>query len=150
MGFTINETYNRFSIVIGVCSFLVGSCIYLLFRSTDLLMFQLFPNGQLPIWIQSLRNSVSCLNVPEWVRFSFPDGLWLFAYLLIVDGIWRGKHNCTSLFFLTFLPLTALLTELLQWFHVIPGIGDWMDFICYIISILIFLNIKYLHYEKLV
>jgi len=141
--------YNGLSLGMGVCSFLAGSSIYLCFRSTDLPMFRLFPHGELPQWACRLRISASGLNVPEWFRFSLPDGLWLLAYLLIIDGIWGSRRSFMSLLFLTILPIAALMTEILQWAHIVPGVGDWMDMACYLLSILIFLTLnKLFSYEK--
>lgn len=134
--------YKRFTLVSGICSFLIGSGIYLCFRSTDLQMFQLFPNSELPFWARRLRTYSETLNVPEWVRFSLPDGLWLLAYLLIIDCIWGGQRSPTSLFFLAILPIAIIIVELLQMIHLISGVGDWMDILFYFLSIVLFLTIK--------
>ena len=136
------SAYRSFAFGSGICSFLVGSGIYLCLRSADLQMFQLFPNGELPYWARRIRVYAESLNVPEWVRFSLPDGLWLLAYLLLIDGIWGGQYSPTSLFFLAVLPIAIMTAEFLQMIHVIPGVGDWMDMLCYLMGIILFIIIK--------
>lgn len=141
--------YKVLTLLSGTFCFLAGSGIYLCYRSTNLLMFRLFPGGQLPQWVCQLRSALSGKGIPDWARYSLPDGLWLLAYLLLIDGIWGGQSSPYLLFFLTLLPLLAFASELLQMQHVLPGTGDWTDVCFYLLSSLIFLTLKIMFYEKL-
>ena len=141
--------YRVLALLAGASCFLAGSYIYLCFRSTDLLMFHLFPGGHLPEWVCQLRSAFSEKSIPDWVRYSLPDGLWLLAYQLLIDGIWGGQSSPYLLFFLTLLPLLAFSSEFLQMLHVLPGTGDWADVFFYLMSSLIFLTLKIImSYEK--
>ena len=122
----------------------VGAGIYICFRATELRFFHIFPDGKLPVWLTNIREWLAKTNVPEWIRYSLPDGLWLLSYLLFMDLIWDEGMKPWKLFFLVMLPLGTLIAEILQMFHVIPGTGDLFDLIFYLIAIIIFINIKYL------
>lgn len=137
------SSYSAIAITAGTTSLLVGSFIYLCFRSTDLVMFRFFFGDKLPSWVQTARQAMESYALPEWARFSLPDGLWLLAYLLIIDGIWHGSRNLASLLFLSVLPAAILISELLQLLHWLPGSGDWMDVVFYLLAISIFLTLKH-------
>ncbi len=126
----------------GIIVFLMGSMIYFAFRTSELYMFRIFPNGDLPSWIIAIRNQLSSLHVPEWIRYCLPDGLWLLSYMLIIDSIWNEETTWLHELFLWILPISAILTEFLQMELLIPGTGDWIDVIFYVMGILTFLIYK--------
>ena len=126
----------------GIIVFLMGSMIYFAFRTSELYMFRIFPNGDLPSWIIAIRNQLSSLHVPEWIRYCLPDGLWLLSYMLIIESIWNEETTWLHELFLWILPISAILTEFLQMELLIPGTGDWIDVIFYVMGILTFLIYK--------
>jgi len=130
------------SMGMGIIVFLMGSMIYFAFRTSELYMFRIFPNGDLPSWIIAIRNQLSSLHVPEWIRYCLPDGLWLLSYMLIIDSIWNEETTWLHELFLWILPISAILTEFLQMELLIPGTGDWIDVIFYVMGILTFLIYK--------
>ena len=130
------------SMGMGIIVFLMGSMIYFAFRTSELYMFRIFPNGDLPSWIIAIRNQLSSLHVPEWIRYCLPDGLWLLSYMLIIESIWNEETTWLHELFLWILPISAILTEFLQMALLIPGTGDWIDVIFYVMGILTFLIYK--------
>lgn len=130
------------SMGMGIIVFLMGSMIYFAFRTSELYMFRIFPNGDLPSWIIAIRNQLSSLHVPEWIRYCLPDGLWLLSYMLIIESIWNEETTWLHELFLWILPISAILTEFLQMELLIPGTGDWIDVIFYVMGILTFLIYK--------
>ena len=126
----------------GIIVFLMGSMIYFAFRTSELYMFRIFPNGDFPSWIIAIRNQLSSLHVPEWIRYCLPDGLWLLSYMLIIESIWNEETTWLHELFLWILPISAILTEFLQMALLIPGTGDWKDVIFYVMGILTFLIYK--------
>ena len=121
---------------------LIGSMIYFAFRSSELYMFRLFPNGDLPSWLVGIRGQLSMLNVPEWVRYSLPDGLWLLSYMIIIECIWGDDATWLHGLFLWTLPISIIIAEFLQMVHLVPGTGDWGDVVFYVLGILVFLIYK--------
>ena len=136
---------KRYTFIVANVTLAIGALIYLCCRTTDLYFFNLFPDGRLPMWLVETREWIATeVNMPEWVRYSLPDGLWLFSYLLFIDLLWGNTMRKWKLLFLTALPVGILISEALQMLHVIPGTGDWMDILFYMLALFLFINIKYL------
>lgn len=120
----------------------VGGLIYIGFRDKSLLMFTWFNHLGLTEHIGTVRNIFNSEGVYGWVKNSLPDGLWLFSYMFLVDVIWNGSKSVTSHVFIYYLPLLALLSEILQYWGVVPGVFDWIDVASYLLAILLYITIK--------
>lgn len=128
----------------GFLTFLVGSLIYILFRSSHLKMFSWFDNLGLSSLIFSLRNEVKNYQLYEWILFSLPDGLWLFSYMSVTLYIWKGKISLSNVFWILFIPLIAISSEIGQYFQIIPGTFDSIDIIMYLLGAIF----PYIVYKK--
>lgn len=124
-------------------SFLTGTAVYLLFRTTDLYMFSAIKS--LPVYhkLDVLRKSCSGFTMPDWVVYNVPDGLWLFAYLLLIEAIWLNDTGRAKSLFLCALPALAVATEFLQMWNPSFGTGDVWDVAAYGIATILFLIIKH-------
>ena len=127
---------NRFQIltvVIGVLSLLVGGSLYLLYRPDTLVMFEVCKNLGIYDFIISLRPQDT---INSWMVYSLPDGLWLLAYILLMAALWNFdvRKSLRASFPLAFI---AIGSELLQIPHLIPGVFDWMDLLCYVMACII-------------
>ena len=120
----------------------VGGLIYVVFRSDSLLMFGWFHKIGLDNVVMKLREGFGQVNIWEWVRYNMPSGLWLFSYMFIIDSIWDNGNNSTYRLFITILPAVALVSEVMQFFHALPGTFDVLDMISYVLAIFLFLTIK--------
>jgi hypothetical protein len=92
--------------------------------------------------VDAFRGLVNSEGVYGWVKNSLPDGLWLFAYMFLVDAIWNGSKSISSYIFIFSLPFFALLSEFLQYFGMLPGVFDWIDVASYLFAILLFVIVK--------
>jgi hypothetical protein len=90
----------------------------------DLLINVLFPLS-IGISIYFVSGKV---GVNRFIRNEIPDGLWAYSLISVILIIWQRKIKafwiCATLLFF-------LLFELLQYFHVINGTGDWQDVVIY-------------------
>ena len=120
----------------------IGGLIYIGFRDKSLLMFTWFDYLGVSEHIDRFRNLFNSEGVFDWVKNSLPDGLWLFAYMFLVDAIWNGSRLITSYLFIYFLPFLALMSEFLQYFGLVPGVFDWIDVASYLFAILLYITIK--------
>lgn len=120
----------------------LGGIIYLTYRTKDLLMFQWVEAIHLSNTINQMRLLGKEVNIPSWIKYSFPDGLWLLSYLLIIDVVWHNSPDRKRTFWLSILPFIAISSEIMQIF--IPQIGtfDYIDLSCYMGAITIFQIIK--------
>ncbi len=121
--------------------FFIGGLIYLGYRPMSLQMFTWVDTIGLTPQVIILRNIAYDIQY-NWVKYSLPDGLWLFAYMLIIDSIWNGHENISSYLFIFSLPILALLSEFFQYFNLLPGVFDLLDLACYFCSILMYIIMK--------
>ena len=136
---------NRQRIVKVILSFailIIGGLIYVGFRDKSLLMFSWFEQLGISGEVDAFRGFVNSDGVYGWVKNSLPDGLWLFAYMFLVDAIWNGAKSISSYIFIFSLPSFALLSEFLQYFDMLPGVFDWIDVASYLFAILLFVIVK--------
>lgn len=131
-----------FKILMSILSLSLGGLIYLGWRSGNLVMFQLIEKWEAD-YLKSVRDLCTNYLIDDWIKYSMPDGLWLFSYMLLIEAIWI-KHKCISYHvFLWCLPFVAIMSELLQLVAVVPGTFDIIDLSCYILAIFIFLMFNY-------
>ena len=130
------KTFISFSLL------LIGGAIYLGYRSGNLVMFQLLNKFGFSDFLNSFRDIGANYSIYDWIKYSMPDGLWLFSYMFLIDTIW-DNHKCVSYYiFLWILPVIAIISELLQFIMIVPGTFDIMDLSCYLMAIIIFLILK--------
>lgn len=108
-----------------------GAMIYVCFRPTHLLLFKWIDRFGLLDFAYRLRLNLK--DIPEWVVYSLPDGLWTFSYCLFIGTIWNFNLK-KSFFFLVILPVFAVANEIMQYFHIVSGTFDWMDVMAFLIA----------------
>lgn len=144
------RTMRAYKIFISLFTFLIGGLIYLLFRSKTLLMFRWCEFFGIDSALDDLRrNYTYSIDLDNWVKFSLPDGLWLFSYLLLMDILWENNNSCKRHFWISALPLIAICSEIMQYEELLQGTFDIIDLYCYLSAIFIFIITKKLSvYEK--
>ena len=75
--------------ILGVVLVLIGGMGYLLFRPTRLLIYQLASRTGMEPLLRQWREHTLQWDLPEWVVYCLPDGLWSAGYVLIVSGLFR-------------------------------------------------------------
>ena len=120
-----------------------GAIIYILFRPTHLLMFNWIDNLGLMGLVNSIRPNLE--NMPEWILYSLPDGLWLFSYCLFIGYVWDFELK-RCLFVLSILPVYAVSNEIMQFFHLVSGTFDRMDLFAFLLAFA--LGVLYINCNK--
>ncbi len=115
---------------------LLGGLIYISFRTESLTMFKWFAIASLDTPITNLRAITLALapNLPNWLLYSLPDGLWVFSYISLMLLIWKNKINQENIVYIFSLPLIAILSEIGQLFKIVPGTFDTIDILFYILG----------------
>lgn len=110
-------------IFISSLSLLFGGLIYILFRSSDFLFFRWIDGLGLSNWLRISRENTLSLSpfIPDWIIFSLPNGLWAFAYSLLISGIWSGSKSNLKYIWLISIPVLVLGFEFLQFSGIING-----------------------------
>lgn len=128
----------------GIISLFIGGMIYLAFRDDSLLMFRWCNEVGLTDAINSMRETTLSMPIPDFFRYCLPDGLWTISFILVVDALVEEHQIMWALS----LPSVALFLEVLQSLHIIRGVFDWGDVLCYVIPIIVYVISKLIHNEK--
>ena len=136
----ISYFMNIKQIYIGhISTLFCGGLIYILFRSSSLKMFTWFKILHLDTFLQKTRNYTSLItyNLPDFILYSLPDGLWMFSYVSLVLYLWKNEVKYENLFWIFIIPLIAIISELGQLFNIICGTFDTIDLLLYILGMLL-------------
>ena len=95
----------------------------MLFRTSEPIFFNWISAAGLDSWFSVARQRSLSLNLhlPEWIVFSLPNGLWAFAYALLITGIWSDSKSWLRTFWMASIPLLVIGFEILQYLGIIPG-----------------------------
>jgi len=139
-------------IIIGTLPVILGGLIYLTYRTDTLTMFDWFNKIGLADTVSLLRSNqhLQGLIIPNWIKFSLPDALWLLSFNYILLTIWDFNVNSQSAFWLFLAPLIGLFSEIGQLIGLVPGTFDLVDLALLLIATIIpFLLVKNLKEIKI-
>lgn len=122
--------------ILSLSSLFLGILIYLLLRVSTLRVFSWLSFVGIDFLNSSLRTKTLnfASHIPEWFVFSFPDGLWIFSYIILMLSIWNLKISKQNIFWLIIIPFIAILSEILQIFGIISGTFDIFDLTFYLLG----------------
>lgn len=133
-------------IFLGVVFLMFGCVIYLLFRTKTLNIYQWCSLLGLSNFIDYARVWVSAWNIPDFIRYSLPDGLYCAAYILIIDAIWKDDDSLIKHLVITLVPLVTITSEIFQYFGLVKGTFDLCDLFFYITPIIAYYLSKHNSY----
>ena len=139
---------NLIVILTSAFLFLSAAYIYVSNRNGDMVLYSWLGIDYNNHFFILIRNH-AC-NLPSWVKYNLPDGLWMLAFLLFMEGVWGNEKQLKWMFCVPII-VFALSMEILQYKGYFPGTGDTLDIVFYIVAILLFLlliNFKHKCYEK--
>ena len=130
----------------GLIFLLIGSYLYLKFRSETLLMFKWAKNLGLDFIVSSIRGSFESLNSDrmKYIIFSAPYGLWVISFCCFIGAIWHKDSSLSAIILRLIVPVIAVSSELLQFVGFLPGTFDINDLLVLIVSTIIGLTISFL------
>ena len=133
-------------IFVGLFFLLIGSYLYLKFRSETLLMFKWAKNLGLDFIVSSIRGSFESLNSDrmKYIIFSAPYGLWVISFCCFIGAIWHKDSSVSAIIWRLFVPVIAISSEILQFVGFLPGTYDINDLLVLFVSTIIGLIISFL------
>ena len=133
-------------IFVGLIFLLIGSYLYLKFRSETLLIFKWAKNLGLDFIVSSIRGSFESLNSDrmKYIIFSAPYGLWVISFCCFIGAIWHKDSSLSAIILRLFVPVISISSELLQFVGLLPGTYDINDLLVLIVSTIIGLTISFL------
>lgn len=66
-------------------------------------------------------------NIPNWIIFSLPAGLWTYSLTYSMLWVWNGSHSKQKYFWVSLGLMLSIGSELGQYLHVVPGVFDLKD-----------------------
>lgn len=114
----------------------IGGAIYLGFRTETLLMFRWVNKIGADDVIEIYRNfcSNNIRNLPVFVIYSAPNGLWSASFSLFMLYIWGAERFCNALFWSLAMLVASISSEILQYYHYISGQFDIFDVVSYVMG----------------
>ncbi|SEA64928.1 hypothetical protein SAMN04487851_11043 [Prevotella sp. tc2-28] len=134
-------------VILGVVFLTFGCFIYLLFRTKTLNIYHWCTFLGLSSFIDHERAWVSDWNIPDFVRYSLPDGLYCAAYILIIDAIWKDDDSLIKHLVIALVPLVTITSEIFQYFGLVKGTFDLCDLLFYSTPIIAYYLSKYHSYK---
>jgi len=125
------KNWTELCIYLCAIALITGGIIYLLFRPNEALFFRWMRTlgfNSLISYFRQISLSIN-LNLPEWVVYSLPNGLWAFAYALLITLIWADSKSRFRYFWIASIPILVLGFEILQFAGTIPGTFCFQDII---------------------
>ena len=123
----------------GTLFLVFGFAIYLLFRSKALNIYKWCSFLGLSSDVDSMRLQVQHWNMPLFVKFNLPDGLYCVAYILIIDATLRNSNGIIKDSFVLSIPFIAICHEIFQYCGFVKGTFDIYDLTCYVLPSLVYL-----------
>ena len=132
----------------GLSMLAIGCCIYLLFRSKTLNIYHWCSALGLSDIIDDYRQITMSWNVPDFIRFSIPDGLYCAAYLVLMDIVWHDASQWIKYLVLSIVPVVTIGSEFFQYIGWVPGTFDVYDLICYGTPLLTYIGFQIINKYK--
>lgn len=117
-----NTSYWHFYLISFISVF-IGGFIYILLRPVKASFFKLLNLSGFEKWVDSVREVTVPISesFPNWFVYTFPNGLWAFAYTVLMLALWKGNQSPIKYFWFTTIPFIVFGFELLQLTGTIPG-----------------------------
>ncbi len=131
------------TIVLALSCVLMCGLMYISFRPDTLKMFHWFKFFGILDYLEELQHNPA--RVPFWLLYNLPDGIWLFAYSILIGCIWNFKIRDCWMFVLV-MPFICIPHEFLQGLGIMHGTYDSSDVMAYVMAIVCgFLYIYFVH-----
>ena len=73
-------------------------------------------------------------QIPLWIKYSLPDGLWVYSLTSLMIIIWRDVKSKSKYYWIASSIIIAIVIELGQYLRLIPGTYDILDIILCLIA----------------
>jgi hypothetical protein len=113
---------------------LSGLLIYLSSRSESIFLNQWISKINQGKVLTFFQNLIPGNLLPQWIKFSLPDALWMLSLTTLVLFIWDFKLHKKSMLWVGSTILCGIVLEILQLFGFIRGTFDVLDLLFLIIA----------------
>lgn len=120
--------------ILAALALFAGVVIYLVGRTETLVVFSWLRVLGLGSFVAALRVGTESVSVhlPDFVRYSVPDGLWVLSFSLAIQFVWWGyRLRGRALAWHTFPVLLGVGSEIGQMIGWVHGTFDLCDVVAY-------------------
>jgi hypothetical protein len=123
---------------------LIGGLLYLLCRPANTRVIAWIREAGFDHWLGLGRDALTplCERLPAWVLYSLPDGLWSFAYAVILSQLWWNRAGLVARLWLMTIPVAGIGFEPAQALGWIPGTFGWPDLVFCTLGMLLGLSLR--------
>ena len=120
---TISNNSSRLNYILSVAALITGGSIYLFLRPAEPLFFQWIKWAGFESRVFSLRQYTLPFSsvLPEWFIYSLPNGLWAFAYSILILSVWKNNNSRIKYFWYSTIPVLIFGVEIFQFSGILPG-----------------------------
>lgn len=97
-------------------------------------MFTWFSYLHLNKEIDLMRKQLIKIPLADWIKYSLPDGLWIFSYISLILFLWNNQLKKENMFWIFSIPIIAIFSEILQASYLLQGTFDTMDILLYLLG----------------
>lgn len=137
-----SKSYVLSTLAVGVMLLFAGGMIYVLYRPQTLLFFHLAGGLGLTDIIGQWRQMATVWNPPEFTVYCLPAGLWALSYVFIMGTLTQEFPTKRRWFAVAAIPLTGIISEVMQALSIIPGTFDWADLALYVLPLIAYATIN--------
>lgn len=114
---------------ISATALFLGGIVYILFYASTPVFLAWISEPVSNSLLSRIRHSslAATSHFPQWFVYSLPDGLWAFAYALLITGIWNKENAGIKYFWMSTIPALVIGSEILQYNGSIRGTFSYMD-----------------------
>ena len=127
----------KFILIHVIAPLLLGSFIYIAWRSSTLLMFGWFDEIGLTVLVENIRGFALPFagSMPAWVIYSLPDGCWVYSFTASMVCIWGREEGVSRIFWIFIGPLIGVVGEVGQLVEIVPGTFDMSDLTVNVVAV---------------
>ncbi|MFN2531809.1 MAG: hypothetical protein ABR555_10975 [Pyrinomonadaceae bacterium] len=108
----------------------LGGLVYVLWRDPKTLMFRWSDSLRMGGLISAIRLTGKLdANMPQWVRYSLPDGLWVYSLTAFMTLVWRDTDSWLRSAWVAVGLIVGCGIEFGQLIGVVPGSFDTGDLV---------------------
>jgi len=83
-----------------------------------------------------MQSTTVASDLPEWLIFSAPNGLWVFSFGALMVSLWGATGFSVAITWAVSLWAVGIVSEVMQLFNLVSGVFDVADMVAYTIGIL--------------
>lgn len=128
---------------------LIGGSLYIAFRSKSIRLFDWFDRIGITESIYSFRQIMIPYkkNIPSWLYYSLPDGLWVYAFASALIIYWNQEIDKVKYWLLVPF-VSGTFIEIAQGLKLLHGTFDFLDLAFTVLALILSVTINNYNFKQ--